>query len=191
MENRYEFLHMIIKLVFIVLVQSFIIFFRIKKKVSTGFALGAIFMSFVISIISVASLYEDPADIFIREINAGNYEESKRLYKIIIQGGPDKLAEVNENKIIYKDNLSRIKRELISEYEEIAERIYKSVSVDEVDDCADMVLQEKNLKKLKHALNLVNYSMSIGSSNQMLHSNLTSRIDNGEKTFADIKKKCQ
>jgi len=191
MENRYEFLHMIIKLVFIVLVPSFIIFFRIKKKVSTGFALGAIFMSFVISIISVASLYEDPADIFIREINAGNYEESKRLYKIIIQGGPDKLAEVNENKIIYKDNLSRIKRELISEYEEIAERIYKSVSVDEVDDCADMVLQEKNLKKLKHALNLVNYSMSIGSSNQMLHSNLTSRIDNGEKTFADIKKKCQ
>ncbi len=191
MENWHDFLKILIKVVFIVIVPVFIVYFRVKKKISTGFAFGAIIMSLVVSLMGVASVYEDPADIFIREMNAGNYEESKRLYKIIIQGGPEKIEEVDENKIIYRENFSRIKSELISEYEKIAERIYNTVSVDEVEDCADIVKQEKNLSDLKHALNLVNYSKSIGGSNETLHENLTSRIENGEKTITDNKEKCQ
>lgn len=191
MENWHEFLKILIKVVFIVIVPVFIVYFRVKKKIGTGFAFGAIIMSLIISLIGVASIYEDPADIFIKEMNSGNYEESKRLYKIIIQGGPEKIEEVDENKIIYRENFSRIKSELISEYEKIAERIYKTVSVDQAEDCADIVKQEKNLGDLKHALNLVNYSMSIGGSNQRLFESLTLRVEIGEKTIADNKEKCQ
>jgi hypothetical protein len=191
MENWHEFLRILIKVVFIVIVPAFIIYFRVKKKIKTGFAFGAIIMSLVVSLMGVASIYEDPADIFIKEMNAGNYEESKRLYKIIIQGGPEKIAEVDENKIIYREHFSRIKNELIAEYEEIAERIYKNASVEEVEDCGNLVKQEKNLSDLKHALNLVNYSISIGGSNEILHNNLVSRIENGKKTVADNKEKCQ
>jgi predicted ThiF/HesA family dinucleotide-utilizing enzyme len=124
-------------------------------------------------------------------MNAGNYEESKRLYKIIIQGGPEKIAEVDENKIIYRENFSRIKNELIAEYEEIAERIYKTESVEKVEDCADRVTQEKSLSSLKHALNLLNYSRSIGGTNTLLYEKITTAIEKGEKTVEENKGKCQ
>jgi hypothetical protein len=191
MENWHEFLQILIKVVFIVLVPALIIYFRVKKKISTGFAFGAIIMSLVVSLMGVASIYEDPADLFIKEINAGNYEESKRQYKIIIQGGPEKIAEVDENKIIYRENFSRIKNELIAEYEEIAERIYKTESVEKVEDCADRVTQEKSLSSLKHALNLLNYSRSIGGTNTLLYEKITTAIEKGEKTVEENKGKCQ
>lgn len=191
MENWHEFLKMMIKVVFIVLVPALIIYYRIKKRVNTGFAIGAILMSFIISLIGVASIYEDPADIFIKEINAGNYEESKRLYKIVIQGGPEKLAAIDENKIIYRENFAKIKSELITEYENIAARINNTVSVARVDDCSELVKQEKNLSDLKHALNLVNYSMSIGGTNTELHEKLKANIENGQKIIAGMEEECR
>jgi len=190
MENWVELSKNIIKIIFIVIVPSFVIYKRVKKKITTSFALGAIMMSFIVALIGVASIYEDPSDIFINEINSGNYEESKRLFKIIVQGGPEKIAEVDEEKIIYKEHLSRIKRELIEEYEEIAERYYRTISVIESDDCGDLVAQDKNLKNLKHALTLLNYSASIGGGDPVLYDKLLIKIENGEKIIKKMKDRC-
>ena len=113
MDNWVELSKNIVKIVFVLIIPAFVIYMRVKKKIGTSFALGAIMMSFIVALIGVASIYEDPADIFINEINSGNYEESKKLFKIIVQGGPEKIAEVNEEKIIYKEQFSRIKEELV------------------------------------------------------------------------------
>ena len=190
MENWVELSKNIIKIIFIVIVPSFVVYMRVKKKIGTSFALGAIMVSFIVALIGVSSVYEDPSDIFIKEINSGNYDESKRLYKIIVQGGPGKIAEVNEEKIIYKEHLSRIKEELIKEYEEIAERYYRTITVVESDDCGDFIAQEKNLKDLKHALILLNYSASIGGGDPVLYDRLVLKIENGEKIIKKMKEKC-
>lgn len=186
-----NFIQIIIKVMFMAIVPAFIIYMRIKKKVSTGFALGAIIMSFIVSLIGVASVYEDPADIFLKEINSGNYEESKRLYKIIIQGGPEKLAEVDENKIIYREHMGRIKQDLIAEYEEIAKRIYESVSLKEVAGCSELVEQNKKLKDLKHASKLMGYADSIGGGNPVLSEKLAMKIEDGELIISHIEDKCK
>jgi len=190
MENWVELSKNIIKIIFIVVVPTFVVYMRVKKKIATSFALGAIMVSFIVALIGVASIYEEPSDIFINEINSGNYEESKRLYKIIVQGGPEKIAEVNEEKIIYKEHLNRIKVELIKEYEEISERYYRTITVVESDDCGDFVARQKSLSDLKHALNLLNYSASIGGGNPVLYDKLILKIENGEKIIKRMKDRC-
>lgn len=191
MDNWLDFVKIVIKVFFVGIVPAFIIYKRIKKKVSTGFALGAIIMSFVIALVGVASVYEDPADVFLKEINAGNYEESKRLYKIIIQGGPEMLAEVDENKIIYREHLAKIKKELIPEYEDIAERIYESVYLNKDAGCSELVEQSKKLKDLKHAAKLVGYSISIGGESTDLSEKIKLKVENGEFIISEIEAKCK
>lgn len=191
MENWLNFIKIIIKVIFIAIVPAFIIYKRVKQKVSTGFALGAILMSFIIAILGVSSVYEDPADTFLNEINAGNYEESKRLYKIIIQGGPETLAEVDENKIIYREHLARIKKELIAEYGEIAERIYGTVSLDENSGCADLVEENKKLGNLKNSQKLLEFSSSIGGGNPVLSEKLAEKIEKSELIISNIEDKCK
>lgn len=190
MDNWVELSKNIVKIVFVLIIPAFVIYMRVKKKIGTSFALGAIMMSFIVALIGVASIYEDPADIFINEINSGNYEESKKLFKIIVQGGPEKIAEVNEEKIIYKEQFSRIKEELVKEYEEIAERYYRTITVVESDDCGDFIAQQKNLSDLKHALNLLNYSVSIGGINPVLYDKLVLKIENGEQIIKKMKERC-
>ncbi len=190
MENWVELSKNIVKIIFIVVVPTFVVYMRVKKKIATSFALGAIMVSFIVALIGVASIYEDPKNIFINEINSGNYEESKRLYKIIVQGGPEKIAEVNEEKIIYKEHLKRIRQELVEEYEEIAERYYRTITVVESEDCGDFIAQEKNLKNLKHAIKLLNYSASIGGGNPVLYDRLIMKIENGERIIKRMEERC-
>ncbi len=191
MDMRLDVIKIIIKVFFVGLVPAFIVYKRIKKKISTGFAVGAIITSFIIALVGVASIYEDPENIFLKEINAGNYEEAKRFYKIIIQGGPDKIAEVDETKIIYKEHLARIKKELILEYEEIAKKIYESVFLNEDAECFELVEQNKKLKDLKHASKLLKYSTSIGGENSVLFEKISMKIENGETIISNIEAKCR
>ena len=191
MDMQLDVIKIIIKVFFVGLVPFFIVYKRIKKKISTGFALGAIITSFIIALIGVASIYEDPENLFLKEINAGNYEESKRLYKIIIQGGPDKIAEVDERKIIYKEHLARIKKELILEYEEIAKRIYDSVFLNEDAECFELVEQNKKLKDLKHAFKLAGYSASIGGENSVLSEKIEMKVEDGEMIISNLEVRCK
>lgn len=191
MDIELDIIKIIIKIFFVGIVPAFIVYKRIKKKISTGFALGSIITSFIIALVGVASIYEDPENLFFKEINSGNYEESKRLYKIIVQGGPDKIAEVDETKIIYKEHLVRIKKELILEYEEIAKRIDESVFLNEGAECFEFVEQNKKLKDLKHALKLLKYSTSIGGENSVLFEKIAVKVEDGETIISDIEARCK
>ena len=97
---------------------------------------------------------------------------------------------MKEEKIIYKEHLARIRQELIKEYQEISERLYRTVSVAESDDCGDLIAQQKNLSDLKHALNLLNYSASIGGGNPVLYDKIVLKIENGEIIIKKMKDRC-
>ncbi|MDR3237158.1 MAG: hypothetical protein LBT84_01510 [Spirochaetia bacterium] len=151
----------LLQAVFYLLIPITAIFFRYKKKITTGFALGVSFSSFALGLLSVATVVRaDPLAEFMREINHKNmnYEEAKRKYKIIVQGGPNHLEKIKTEDIIDPSVFQKIKEDTASDYKKTAGDIYKSCALKDVTE--DQL--RENTAKLKHALKLLEMSESIG-----------------------------
>jgi len=168
-------LRYLLEAVFYLLIPFAALFFRYKKKITTGFAAGVILSSFALGLISVATAARnDPVSAFMKEVNLKNYDEAKRRYKIIIQYGPDYLNKINEADIVDLSFFKKIKEDKAGEYIKIAKDSYESCSFE--NDSA----KEAGLDKLKHALRLLSMAESIGHPYPELK-------DKIEKTIADAR----
>ena len=191
MEINLKIIQIIIKVIFLGIIPFFLVYFRFRKKISTGFAVGAFLASFIVSLIGVASVYTDPFDSFYDSINSNSYEEAKKNYRIIVQYGPDKLSKIDEDKVIYKKHYKRMRKELVTEYENIADRYLHKNDIKEIKDCGKLFDYEKILNNLRHALRLSNYALSLGGKNEELKNIIAKRINEGEKKFSSLRDRCE
>ena len=168
-------LRYLLEAVFYLLIPLTALFFRYKKKVTTGFAVGITLSSLILGLISVATtVRSDPVPLFMREVNLKNYDEAKRGYKIIIQHGPDYLNKINEADIIDLSFFEKIKKDTADEYIKIAKDNYESCSFEDDSN------REAGLDKLKHALKLLSMSENIGYPQPELKSKIEKKIADAE-----------
>jgi len=159
----------LLEAIFYLLIPLIAILFRYKKKITTGFAIGLALSSFVLGLISVATVVRnDPITAFMKEVNLKNYDEAKRSYKIVIQHGADYLKKINEADIVDLSFFEKIKEDTAAEYIKIAKDNYESCSSD-----SD---RETGLNKLKHALKLLSMSESIGRPDNELKEKIEKKI---------------
>ncbi len=191
MEQWLETIQTGIRLFFILVIPIVVIFFRIKNKIKTGFAIGLIVTSFMLGIIVSSSVRVDPYDTFERHINSGNREEARKALKVIIQYGPEHVEKIDEGDIIYRDLYRELKADITREYVGIARRYNSRYAVTAADSCDELEEAEKNLAGLKHAVRLLEYSESIGGSHEDLKNELQGKIDAGEPVFRRLSETCE
>lgn len=184
-----EFIRLGLKVIFYFILPGIVIYFRIRKKINTGFAVGVLLLSFVIGVLTSASFQKDPVDLFINQIN-NNASEAKGSLKILIQYGPEYIEKIDENKIIYKDEFKKLKAELIKEYSSIAQDFYNKYTVKESTDCSEYLTQKNYYGYLLHAMKLINYSESIGGRHEELKNRLSKKIDNSKLIMDSLEEKC-
>ncbi|MCL2025728.1 MAG: hypothetical protein FWG92_02855 [Leptospirales bacterium] len=161
----------LLEAVFYIVIPIIAIFFRIKKKITTGFAVGIAFSSFALGLISVATAVKnDPVSAFMQEVNLKNYEEAKRNYKIVVQYGDAYLNKINEADIIDLSFFQKIREETASEYIKIAKDYYESCSPE------NDSIKDEDLHKLKHALKLLSMAESIGRPHQELKEKIEKKL---------------
>ncbi|HOO70405.1 MAG TPA: hypothetical protein PK926_01500 [Spirochaetota bacterium] len=190
MDDWQQYLHMAVKILFILVIPGIALFFRFKKKIKTGFAVGIMLTSFVLGIIASASIQKNPLEEFYYSIN-NNFDEAKSDYKIIVQYGPEMLEKIDESRIIYKDKYELLKKELIGEYSEIAQRYANLYTVSDTGNCKDLLTQKYNFQNLENALQLVEYSESIGGKHSELKTSLENKIRKYEPIIAGFEEKCE
>jgi len=161
----------LLEAIFYLIIPLTALFFRYKKKITTGFAIGIALSSFALGLISIATaVRNDPVSAFMKEVNLKNYDEAKRSYKIVIQHGVDYLNKINETDIIDLSFFKKIKEDTAAEYIKIAKDNYESCSFE--NDSTG----EANLDKLKHALKLLSMAESIGQPNPELKDKIEKKI---------------
>lgn len=162
-----------LKIIFWGIIPAALIYFRLIKKIRTGFTLGVICLSAASGLIAMATVQRiavgDPATVFIRELNSGSYENALRSYKILIQYGPDFLQRVKSEHIQDEAFFQRVREGADEEYRSIAERI--------CNECAAGKYQpEEASDKLRHALKLLAMSESVGISHMELKEKLEAML---------------
>jgi len=186
---------LIIKVLFLIIIPAFVIYLKLKKKISTGFTVGVILTSFVTSLIVSATVlqltYDDPVENFETLINLKKTEEARKALKVIVQYGPERVSMINEDKIIYRDTYEALKKDLISEYEVIAARYMREYAVARTEECSELNSLKKRLAKLKHARVLYGFSESLGSRNTPLKNRLDSEIGRGENILSILESQCR
>jgi len=191
MDNWMEITRIIIKAVFFAIVPGVVIYYRIKKKVKTGFAIGLVFTSLFFGMMAATSVKEDPTSKFIELVNLKKYDEARKAYKVLVQWGPEYLEKINENEIVDIELFNRLKKDVISEYQGIAEKYLQKYTVSENSECSKFQTEMNNLGSLKHARNLVLYSESIGGTHDTLSKELQEKIDNGTKIINLMEERCK
>ena len=152
--------------------------------------MGIIISTFLLGLMSVATVKQDPIKVFMDRINSRNYEESKKAYKIIIQYGPEYLEKIDESQILDLVFFEKLKKDIQDEYFDISSRYVDQFTVAGDSDCKDLITQQKYLHNLKHAVTLLNYSRSIGKAHEDLEKKLQSKIQDGEKSMAEMEERC-
>ena len=190
MSDWMEILRIVLKVVFWGILPAVIFYYRYKKKFTTGFSIGAVVTCLIFGALSIATVKEDPVKKFMTVVNAKNYEESKNSYKVLIQYGPEYLKKIQGNEIIDIEFHEKLKKDIISEYHDIADRYNRTVTVKKINTCDKYVEEMENFHKLKHAIVLLKYAGYIGGAFSDLEKSLQEKISAAEQVVVENKKLC-
>jgi hypothetical protein len=192
MENIYDWIKIALNIIFVVVIPAVIIYFRVKKKIGTGFAAGMILTSFLLSLMAVASVREDPVNKFIRLMNSGAEQqaEAKAALKQVIQLGDEEFLRIDEREIRNHQSYIVIKSELASEYLNLSEKVFNDAGPAPVYECGSIENINKNLERLNHSKRLIIFAEIAGGANAALKKDITNTIADREKKLSDLVKKC-
>lgn len=149
-----------VKIIFWAALPAFAIYFRIRKKIRTGFTIGIIFISLAAGLITTATVRRasggDPVKTFVAKLNDCDYEGALRSYKIVVQYGPAYLQQIKPTDVTNPALYEQVRAAAADDYVSIANKLYSECQkgVDEKDAAAD---------KLTHALKLLAMAESIGA----------------------------
>lgn len=179
-----------LKAVFYVIIPGLLVFARIKGKLSTGFMLGAMITSILLGLIVVGSAHRDPVDTFMEQVNARQFDDARKSYKILVQFGESHLDKVNEEKIIYKEEFNAMKNSIYTEYIQIAEKNNEKVTVDSDAGCSSLPGLQKNMADLHHALKMLDYAALIGDDRIDMRKSVKEKLQSSTRLVEKLKKRC-
>ncbi len=118
-------------MLFVVIIPAMIIYFRIRKKVKSGFAVGMIVTSVLLSLFT---FYEPDNTIsdFYKQINSQSFSDAKLSLKKIVQKGQKYFLLVDKSKIDNPKVFKKMKNDIAIEYNSILKKIFNRLPGEKV-----------------------------------------------------------
>ena len=166
------------------------IFFRFRKKISTGFAFAGTFTSFLLGLIIVATLQTKSVNNFVELLNSGKYDVAKHELQQILQNDADDIQKIDTDEIANPDLFIRLKKELEEKYLRIANKLIDENEIEEHLNCENLSVNKAKMAKLEHSMRLLRMAESIGDDQSLAKENLLRRIETGNEIIAGLEKNC-
>ena len=115
---------LITRLVFWLILPLVCVYFRIKKKISTGFAFSGVLTSFILGLIFIGTFQEKPVSRFVKLMNQKAYEQAENELRYIIQQNPENIKNIDTSKILNPIKFERMKNKIEKEYLKIVEKYF-------------------------------------------------------------------
>lgn len=178
-------------IIFWILLPATAIFYRYKKRIKTGFAIGAILTSIFIGFLGAHTLEEPAENRFVRLMNEKKYEEAEKAFAWIVQSNPEEVKKYRFNLPGDSDKFKEIKRRLERKYVGIAEKIIDQGRVRNIKTCEGLISGRKKLKELENALRLVQMAETLGSARSGMREQLKRDIKHSKSVLNDSKDICK
>ena len=190
MESTEQFLIIFFRVFFIILVPAVAVFFRLRKKIRTGFTAGIMLVSFLLGVLVSGSIQEDPVKVFTRTINTGNEEGAKIALKRVIQLEGDAFGRIDAAKITRPDLYRKLVSDLVREYGDIARRHYQGNRALPDATCDHLNDYETAVHNLGHALRVSRYAAMLGGGDPSLRNDISASFDNAAARLGGLRTRC-
>ena len=182
---------LLLRVVLVFVVPAVILYFRIRKKITTGTTLWFVATSILLSLFTFYN-YSNPVDDFEQYMKNGDMKKAKIAMKQIAQ-----MSKINRVKILQKfkssehvQKIESLRVEIISEYNDIVKSYLKKFTINKTIKCTNYKKQKLINIKLHHARTLLTYAKNLGSTNVTLDNKLKSVLKKSDETVKRYEKEC-
>ncbi len=180
-----------IQILFWLTIPVICIFFRIKKKINTGFTISGMFTSFVVGLVLIGTFMGDPSAKLIEYLNQDQLEEAKKEMMYVLQKNPQDIKNIDKTNIVNIEAFNKIKRELNQEYLDIVNKTIASYKIGEKVECKHKQKRMSEFARLENAERLLKMVESIGEEQIQLFEELGKIMKNGKQEISELEKRCK
>jgi len=177
-------------LIFWFFIPLLCVYFRIRGKIKTGFALGMVVTSLFIGFITANTFEEKMEQRFIRLINEQKISEAERVLQWILQKNPRDLRKIEISRIRDHEAFQRMKQKLAHDYMDIIRTTLNSVKLSK-NDCEDIEELRNDVARMRNSLRLLAMVEALGEKNVGMRDQLQASIDRGREAVARLERKCR
>jgi len=178
------------KILFYGVVPGIIVYFRVKKKYGTAFAIGMAATSLLLGLIVSRTFLPTPAERLVELINDNRYEEAKEQLRYIVQKDPGEVKKIDARRVLNPVMFERIKRELSSYYLSVAGGIAERAEIKKEYSCDDEAALKNTAASLEHALRLVDMADNLGGEDPGVRKRVSSSLERLKTEKAKLERGC-
>ncbi|HDP80215.1 MAG TPA: hypothetical protein ENN21_05165 [Spirochaetes bacterium] len=165
------------KILFYGVIPGVIVYFRVKKKYGTAFAIGMAATSLLMGLIVSRTFMPTPAERLVELINDNRYEEAKEQLRYIAQKDPGEVKKIDAGRVLNPVMFERIKRELSSYYLSVAGGIAEKAEIKKEYSRGDEAALKKTTASLEHALRLIDMAENLGAEDPAARRRILSSLE--------------
>lgn len=167
------------------------IYFRLKKRISTGFAIGLVLTSFFLGYITANTFQERNEERLVRLLNEKKLTEAENVLMWIVQKNPQDINRIDSAGIHDPHLFREMKNKLGTRYIAIATEIMNTHRISKSSRCDDIDEHRNVMAKLEHARRLLAMAGSLGKGRKDLEDILRERIGEGKRTITRLEADCR
>jgi hypothetical protein len=167
------------------------VYFRIRGKIKTGFALGMVITSLFLGFITANTFKEKIEQRFIRLINEQKISEAERVLQWILQKNPRDLQKIEISHIRDRGAFQRMKQKLAHNYMDIVRTTLDSVELPKNIGCDDIEELRDDVARIRNALRLLEMVEALGEKNAGMRVQLQTSIDRKTEAVARLESACR
>jgi hypothetical protein len=167
------------------------VYFRLKKRIGTGFAIGLVLTSFFLGYIIANTFQERNEERLVRLINEEKLIEAEEVLRWIVQKNPQDIKTIDITKIDNPLLFKKIKEKLGSQYIDIVREMTDTYQIPETPLCSKIDENRNIVKRLEHALRLLHMAEDLGKDSKELRGSLIERIGEGRRIISRLEVDCR
>jgi hypothetical protein len=167
------------------------VYFRLKKRISTGFAIGLVLTSFFLGYITANTFEERNEETLLRLINEEKLVEAEEVLRWIVQKNPQGIKNIDISKIDNPLLFKEMKEKLGNHYIDIVRGMMDSYQISESPLCSKIDEYRNIVTKLEHALRLLDMAGSLGRDSKELRGSLKERMGEGRRIISRLEVDCR
>ncbi|GEM_PF-1790430 len=177
-------------LIFWFIIPLLCVYFRIRKKIKTGFALGMVLTSLFLGFITANTFQETIEQRFVRLVNEQKLSEAERVLQWILQKNPRDLQKIEISQILDREAFRKLKKKLADNYMRIIRTTLDSVEPSK-NDCDDIEELRDTVARMKNSLRLLEMAEALGEKDSGMRDAVQAGIERNTEALARLEGKCR
>lgn len=178
-------------IIFWILLPATVIYYRYRKRIKTGFAIGVIITSVAIGFLGAHSFEEPVEKQFIRLMNEKKYKEAEKVFAWIVQRNHEDVKNINSDLIGDPDKFDKMKRNLEKKYIDIADEIISEGKIRNIKTCDELIIGRRKINRLHHGLRMIQMAESLGFLRNNMRNQLQQNIEQSKIVVEASKDICK